>query len=539
MAETKQLGIFWGNDALYFTETEATNPKKLFHISFREENKATIKDGPLSPGGMELIADIQNTLRKEKVTTSTAHLSLPTKDIIFRSFTIPWMQQHEIKSVVEFEVSKYIPFSLEELSFSFHPITITENNTKRLHIIFVAIKNDVLENYTKILEDAALSVNIIEPAASSLIRILSLKGLIPKDQTVALIEKEDVGRIIVVDGDIPQFVREFHLSTATVNQPEKADLDAVVKRLTREVRISLDYFNRQNEQLQVKQILLLTSSHLEELHQDLEKNLDMPVVAIDDKSILEDASQREIGFLNAYGASIIPSTDSPIHFNLSKQESKPTKSTAPVPKKPINYKLIIKTALACIPLIIISILVSGFLTQKLKKDINTLNQKLGAFQDADTSMIEQQELILKARLTYFENTRMQSDAALFLLLIPDLLPEGTWIQNLDVIYDDSVAFNAVDTVQTKNEKKKSSGTRKAEATSPLTVTIDGYAYSENKNKQFRLVNALLKNLKDNKEFSNFFQDIDLQTTQAKELGEYPVTSFKIVCKQSHELKRSE
>ncbi len=122
MAEEKQLGIFWDDDALYFTATLGTDLEKTFRIPIEEESGGTIKDGPLSPGGMALISAIQSTLQKEKIPSSVVNLSLPAKEIIFRSFVIPWMQQHELTSVVEFEASKYIPFSLDELSFSFHPI---------------------------------------------------------------------------------------------------------------------------------------------------------------------------------------------------------------------------------------------------------------------------------------------------------------------------------------------------------------------------------------------------------------------------------
>lgn len=331
MAESKQFGLFWGNSALFMVESVETVPKRTFYIPFGESNKATIKDGPLSPGGIELISDIENALHKQKVTSPTVNLSLPTRDIIFRSFVIPWMPHHEIKSVVEFEVGKYIPFSLEELSFSFHPITITENNVKRIRVIFVGIKNTTLQNYVNILENASLNVNIIEPSASSLIRTISFKNLVPKDQTIALIEKEEVGRIIVVDNEIPQFVREFHLSTMAPEQTER-NSESVMKRLGREVRISLDYFNRQNAQLRVTQLFLLSATDSQELAKNLEKELDIHVTCIEDRAVFGDIVQKEIGFLNAYGMSIISTINQALYFNFSKKEPVEAKPKEAVPK---------------------------------------------------------------------------------------------------------------------------------------------------------------------------------------------------------------
>ncbi|MCK5505056.1 MAG: pilus assembly protein PilM, partial [Thermodesulfovibrionia bacterium] len=524
MADEKKLGVYWGSDALFFAETQETTSTNIFQIPFSEAVIETLKDGPASIGGMELGSDIQRILREQDLLDSPVNLSLPAKDIIFRSFVIPWMEEHEIKSVVEFEASKYIPFSLEKLSFSFYPISFTENNIKRLRIIFVAIKSDTLSSYIKILEGASLHINLSEPAPSSLIRALSLKlkSMIPKDQTIAFIEKEDVGRITVVNNDIPQFVREFHLSTMSAYNQEEEKLEDSIKKLTGEVRISLDYFNRKNEQLQVTQAILLSASNPEELSQTLEKNLHISIIPIDDQSILGDPSKKELGYLNAYGASIISAVESPLYFNLSKQSSRVSSEIkVPVPKKPLDYKSIIKTALICTPLIIGSIVASGFAKQNLTKDIREFGQKLGRFQDADVSMIEQKEKDLKDSLTYFRNIRMDSNAASFLLLIPNLLPEGTWIRNLDITYDDSATFDLPDDmVQTVSRRPTRAKTTKEMPT--LLIMIEGYAYSENRNQQFRLVNRLLRNLKDNKEFSRFFSDIDVETTKAQKLNDFSV-----------------
>ncbi|MCK4882043.1 MAG: pilus assembly protein PilM, partial [Candidatus Omnitrophica bacterium] len=479
--------------------------------------------------------------REQDLLASSVNLSLPAKDIIFRSFVIPWMEEHEIKSVVEFEASKYIPFSLEKLSFSFHPISFIENGTKRLRIIFVAITSDTLTSYMKILEGASLNITLIEPAPSSLIRALSLKlkSVIPKDKTIAFIEKEDVGRITIVDEDIPQFVREFHLSTISTNDQSEENIEETTKKLIGEVRISLDYFNRQNEQLQVENAILLSASNLEELSKTLEKNLPISIIPIDDQSILGDPTKKELGYLNAYGASIISVAGSPIHFDLSRQSSgQKSKLKVKVPRKPVNYKSIIKTALVCVPLIIGSVVVSEFSKQNFEKDISDLNEKLGLFQDAEIEMIEKQEKTLRDKLTYFKNVRMESNATSFLFLIPDMLPEGTWIKTLDITYDDSSTFELPGD-ESKPTLRRTTNTRNKNETANLIVTIEGYAYSENRNQQFRLVNRLLRNLKDNKDFSGFFSDIDVETAKSQKLDNYSVTAFKIVCKREDESQRPE
>lgn len=531
MSDTKQLGAYWGDDALFFVEASETSPDKIFHVPFKRGEKISKRKGVLDPWKLGLASDIKSALNDQNITASELNLSLPTKDIIFRSFMIPFMDEQEMKSAIEFEVSKYIPFSLEELSFSYHPILIEEENKKLIRIIFVAIKNDALADYVKVLEATSLCVKLIEPAASSLIRVLSFKNLIPKDETVALIEKEHVGRIIVIDKDIPQFVREFYLSGAIPDQ-DSEDPENNFKILAKEIHISLDYFNRQNEHLTIKKIFFLTASDEDDYPHNLEKYLDLPVVAIAYKSILENAPQIGINILHAYGTSLAPSVSSPTDFDFSKLTTEAPKKVKTYPKKPINYKLLAKIALVCVPLTIISIIASSQMTQKLKKEVTTLTQKLGSFQDSDISFIEKKELGITVKLNHFKNTRTESNATLLLLLIPDLLPDGTWLKNLDITYDDSSTFNEAKSYP--KSKKQSKNINKTKATPTLFVTIDGYAYSDDKNKQFRLINELLRRLKNDDDILSLFQNIDLETTSIQKLGEHDVTFFKIVCKQTNE-----
>jgi hypothetical protein len=536
MAESKQFGMFWGYEALYFVETEGVIPKKIFHIPLEKKDSANIKRDAADPKRSKLVFTIKGVLNKYKISNGSINLSLPIRDIIFRSFVIPSMQPHEIRSVVEFEISKYIPFSLEELSFAFHPITIEQENLKLIRIIFVAIKNDALETYTNILEAASLSVHIVEPAALSLIRALRFKEQIPQNETIALIEKENIGRITIADNETPQFVREFHLS-AMAGEDMTQDLDSDVKKLGKEARISLDYFNRQNQQLQVKRIFLLALSQQQEVIKHLEGLLNLPVTAINNHAIINETPKIGLGILNAFGACLLTSKGTTISFNLMKKKAKYIQPMEAPVKRPVTIKSIIVTVLVCVPVIVASILLSSITIQEYNQKISNLHEKLGLFQDAELSVIQQQSGDLQAKLDYLTNTITKSDIASLLTLIPDLLPEGTWIDNLNIKFDDSKFINSAKTeeAQTSNTPPSSN---KIDINPTLTITIDGYAFSFDKNLQFRLVNILLGALKDSREFSLFFENIDLQTTNIEKIDDQDVTFFKIVCLHKYELTES-
>ena len=109
------------------------------------------------------------------------------------------------------------------------------------------------------------------------------------------------------------------------------------------------------------------------------------------------------------------------------------------------------------------------------------------------------------------------------------MPDGAWLSGLDIAYNDAALLPKPP--ETKTGRRQRNTPTKEDDDTLLKMTIDGYAYSENKNRQFRIVNQFLRSIKSNAEVAKIFQNIDLETTAAQKLNDFNVTYFKIVCRQ--------
>ncbi|VAX35442.1 hypothetical protein MNBD_UNCLBAC01-1954, partial [hydrothermal vent metagenome] len=378
--ENTKLGIFWGETSLCCVETLASQAEKIFQIPFQSKTISSM-EGEIN-FLLEDVDSIQKTFQQNNIDSSNINLSLPTKDIIFRSFVIPWMQSNEVESVVKFESVKYIPFSLDDLVYTYHSLSVIEDGVRRIRVIFVAIKKKILEGYINALNQINLSAITAEPAALSLIRVLVFKGVIPQDQTVALIEQEgDMGMIIVVVQGIPQFVREFPLNPNLSDQKQVGGdlIELQRKKFINEIRISLDYFNRQNSQLQIKKIILLDLASSEDAFKILEEDFAVPVVAIDNQMIFGLQEGKESGFVSAYGAGVIGSVDFPVEFNFIQGDISSSGSPKAFIEKSVNYKSTIMMTGGILILLIGAFFLSNSLLIKDRKAIEVLRQELGAF----------------------------------------------------------------------------------------------------------------------------------------------------------------
>ncbi|MDP8212189.1 MAG: pilus assembly protein PilM [Candidatus Zapsychrus exili] len=523
MTANKQLGIFWGDDKLSFSEIYGTSfdeeANKSFSISYKRISIGgliEVEDQETKAEETKLVESIKNTLAQKGIDGSSVKLSLPTRDIILRSFVVPWVPQNEMKRVVEFEANKYLPFPLSELSYSFQSLTITQKGNKLIRIIFAAIKKDALNKYQELLERAGLGVDVVEPDPISLIRMLTHQDLIPKNEAFALVVKESSrGKIIIIDQGIPQFIRDFQLRIKSSDN-EEISPDFLTTRFVNEIHVSLDYFNRMGSQQNIKSLKLICFSNSENTIKALEENLDIPITKIENDTI-STIGQDNIDFLNSYGASLFGLIDTPSDLNLSEKKLANKSATIKELLKNIDYKTVLPIIAGSIALIIVSSMMSNFFIKKINEKFITLKEKLGIYENASVEIIESKNNMLREQLDVFKNIRVNSEISLFLREVPKMLPEGAWIKDFNIAYVEKTSRNSETGEDVLNKSKPKIG-------------LNGYVHKKNTNEQFKIANKFLSNLKRNKEFSSQFEEIELQSAKAEKLEQYELTSFEINCK---------
>ena len=506
MAESKQLGIFWGEKGFSLVQTNKGQIAAFAQIPFDLQLEGeTSKD---VPEGLRLTALLQQAMRKHNIAATSVVLSLPVKDLIFRSFTIPWMKPEEVKNVVDFEATKYIPIKLEQLSYTYHSIPFSENNQKNLRIIFVAARKNILERYTGILEHTQLPVLHVEPASVSLIRTLKKQGQMSPGRTTAIVViKDNGGDIIIVEDDVVNFVREFQ---TTVNASNASAMSA---KLFNDIRVSLNFYTRQNPQGRVDKIIVIANSNLENLWPDLSKELNTPVHSLLATKIMKVEQVSDLGLLIAYGAALRDKGISSKDFELSDRARKMQRIGEQTKVRFKQYQVTASVLAGCAAVAYLTVMLSNNMAMGHRKRLAELKQKQMTFDSSKADDILAKKSETFSKLTSYKDIRLTSDVAYYLAKIPDMLPQGAWLKNLQLQY-----FTKS---ETDNQITRS--------ISKISVTMEGYVYKENANEQFRLVNSLVAKFKDDKEFTKEFNDIDLATVRQDSLNNFTVTYFKITC----------
>ena len=516
-SDKKSVSIHWGDSNLYIIETSGSTPLRTLNIPLKSEGNTEDKgfETALSKS-MRLSSKIQSFFQDKKLHTNNIKLTLPARDIIFRSFIIPWMPYSEIDGAVSFEAKKYIPFPIDDLAFSFHPVTLTENGSKKIRIILTAVKTSTLEKYSKTIEQAGLTISAVEAAPISLARTLSFKNFIDQNKVCAIIEKEEgLGRITIVSKGIPQFVREFQLHPPLIDHEETSPADSI-NRAINEIRISLDYFSRHENQQKVEKLVIIGSEVNDSLNERVRSDLDIESESINVETFLGSSAQNNPNYLMAFGIALNDTVKSPPNFNLIRREDSLMIGNVPLNiNKDISYKNIVIAVAACAAILFLLFLGSKNSNRLYKGKIASLNKELGIYKDFSIKKLEEKNKQKEDTLRSITSVPIKTQIHQYLDRIPRLLPDGVWFEDI------SIGFEAITT------DGQSSRIRNSRGPSYPAIIVNGYAYLEDRQQQFTLVNSLLASFKKDAILSEAFKKISLDDITAAKFNRFDVTSFKI------------
>jgi len=497
-AEKSQLGLFWGKDAFSLMETAKGLPDKVIQIRF--DALVPGDQGQIIPDTLRFTALLQQAIRDKKIISKKVDLSLSAKDVIYRSFVIPFMQPNEVKNVVDFEATKYIPIKLEELAYTYHAIPFNEGEQKNLRILFVAARKNILERYCGILQQAGLETEFIEPSSVSLIRILQKQGHVPRQQATAVIEIEaEGGRITIIDKDIIQFVREFQSPVEGIGIPSENT------KFFNDIRVSFNFYQRQNPQAKLDRLIILATNDLTALANGLGQEFKAPASALTILKVLKD-QKGDLGSLNAAGASIRDKVASSKNFDLSIKSVRTGKTVGESSGAFAEWNF--KTLGLGLGISVALVIGTSYLTKSLisdaQKNYARLKNELGIYESSEKASITELKTGVDTKLSQYKSVRIKSDIGYYLKKIPNLLPTGAWLSNFTIDY-----YGASENV---------------------ALGIDGYVYLPNTNDQIRQINTMVEKMKSDQKLAKLFSEIVLTNVRQEMLNNYPVTYFRITCK---------
>lgn len=168
------LGIDIGTSSVKLVEVSHSGGEKKL-INYGEFTGGTA-DGVIQTSSSkipdsQIASIIQEVISVSKITARDAVVAIP----VFSSFStiieFPTVSPAELEQAVIYQARQYIPIPLAEVKIDWLPIEFL-SNAKTTKVLVIAVPNDVINKYYKLMEAARLNLAAIELETFSVVRAL-------------------------------------------------------------------------------------------------------------------------------------------------------------------------------------------------------------------------------------------------------------------------------------------------------------------------------------------------------------------------------
>jgi len=234
---------------------------------------------------LRLVESIKELLKKARVRAKNAAIGIAGHaSVIIRRISLPEMSEEELSESIKFEAEQYVPFDVEDVNIDFQ-ILGPKEEPGQMDVMLVAVKKDIINEYTAVVKEAGLNPVVVDVNAFALGNMYEINYEIEPDKNVALV---NIGastiNLNVLKGGMSVFTRdssigsstqtevlqkEFNISYENAERLKKGeavegvseeDVQAVLisasEEIVGEITRSLDYFRSTTLQEEVHEIVL-------------------------------------------------------------------------------------------------------------------------------------------------------------------------------------------------------------------------------------------------------------------------------------------
>ena len=228
---------------------------------------------PLPPNSSreKRVLALQNACQTAGFTGRRVNMALGGQSVIIRYIQLPKMTMKELKSSIEFEADKYIPFNVKDVWIDCQILEEREGS-KKIQTLLVAAKKDLINAHVTLVQEAGLECAVLDVDTFAVVNAFeTVSSRLPRREVVALLDLgAETTNINILRGPQTLFSRDIPIGGSKLTQAisEKLGLqgpqaealklrpgdrlkelmegvDPILENLIGELRLSFDYFESQ------------------------------------------------------------------------------------------------------------------------------------------------------------------------------------------------------------------------------------------------------------------------------------------------------
>lgn len=164
---------------------------------------------------LRLVDSIKEIVKTAKIRAKNTVIGIAGHaSVIIRRIMLPEMTEEELSESIKFEAEQYVPFDVEDVNIDFQILGPREE-PGQMDVMLVAVKKDVINEYTSVVKDAGLNPVIVDVNAFALGNMYEVNYEIEPDRNVALVNiGANTINLNILKGDNSVFTRDSSIGSS-------------------------------------------------------------------------------------------------------------------------------------------------------------------------------------------------------------------------------------------------------------------------------------------------------------------------------------
>jgi type IV pilus assembly protein PilM len=195
------------------------NPRLLAYNRVPLPRGTIMPDGDIK-GREVVVSALKKLFEFKQFTTKRVAVGASGNSVMTKKISVPKMKREELQQQLYWEAEQYIPFNIEEVNLDFAILgptsagSITNSGSPMIDIMLVAAKKDYIQLLHGVMEEAGLSIDVIDNQSFALGNAFEFNyghiiDSVPGSTSIIIDLGAGSTKVSVVEGDKTTFTREL------------------------------------------------------------------------------------------------------------------------------------------------------------------------------------------------------------------------------------------------------------------------------------------------------------------------------------------
>lgn len=185
--KTDVIGLDIGSNSIKIIQLTPTKKGwRLVNLGMTQLPPEAIVDGSIIDS-MTVISAVKELVAQQGIKIKNCVSALTGHSVIIKKVNLPVMTEAELTESIQWEAEQYIPFPITDVNIDFQILGADTEGRGQMEVMLVAVKKDVINDYTNVIKEAGLAPIIVDVDSFALENMFELNYAIAPNENIAII----------------------------------------------------------------------------------------------------------------------------------------------------------------------------------------------------------------------------------------------------------------------------------------------------------------------------------------------------------------